>query len=185
MYWHLATVCVPTAVAPAIIGQMSRWFQSYGHAAVYDNLIIGAMPSDKSDVRVLSLLGVTRVLNLVEDTEYLRGDRRNVERALAKAGVEERRFPTPDYGGLAPDLIEQTTAQVSRWLDAGEIVYLHCRAGWQRSATVAAGVIALRDNRTVDSALQLVRTRRDTAEPLSHQSEDLQRWFESRATGRR
>ncbi len=176
---------MPAATLPAIIGQMSSWFQEYGYAAVCDNLIIGAMPGDKSDVQVLSLLGVTRVLNLVEDTEYLRGARRGVERALAKAGVEERRFPTPDYGGLAPDLIEQATAQVNRWLDGGETVYLHCRAGWQRSATVAAGAIALRDNRTVDSALQLVRTRRDTAEPLSHQGEDLQRWFDTRAAGRR
>ena len=37
------------------------------------------------------------------------------------------------------------TAQVNSWLDEGEVVYLHCRAGWQRSAAVAAGAIAIRE----------------------------------------
>ena len=43
--------------------------------------------------------------------------------------------------------------EVGRWLDAGERTYLHCRAGWQRSAAVAAGVVAVRAGIDIDEAL--------------------------------
>lgn len=159
---------------------MSSWFRSYGYAAVHPHLIVGALPLDESDVRMLSTLGVSRVLNLVEDGEYQRGARRKVERALAEAGIEERRLSSEDYAGLSPELLEQATAQVNGWLDDGEVVYLHCRAGWQRSAAVAAGAIAIRDGIDLDTALAQVQKQRSTADPLPHQREDLARWFEAR-----
>jgi protein-tyrosine phosphatase len=159
---------------------VSRWFRTYGYASVYDRLIVGALPLDESDVRMLSALGVSRVLNLVEDGEYGRGERRKVERALSKEDIGEARLSTEDYGALTPELLEQGTAQVNRWLDDGEVVYLHCRAGWQRSAAVAAGAIALRDGIDLETALNRVQNLKSTADPLPHQREDLQRWFETR-----
>lgn len=159
---------------------MSSWFRTYGYASVYDRLIVGALPLDESDVRMLSALGVSRVLNLVEDGEYARGERRKVERALAKEGIDEARLSTEDYGALPPELLEQGTAQVNHWLDDGEVVYLHCRAGWQRSVAVAAGAIAIRDGLDLETALTRVQSLKSTADPLPHQREDLQRWFETR-----
>jgi protein-tyrosine phosphatase len=159
---------------------MSSWFRTYGYAGVYDRLVVGALPLDEADVRLLSSLGVSRVLNLVEDHEYRRGARRKVERALAKEDIQELRMPTEDYAGLSAELLERATAQVNAWLNEGEIVYLHCRAGWQRSAAVAAGVIALRDGIDLDTALERVQALKNTADPLPHQREDLQRWFDSR-----
>lgn len=160
---------------------MSSWFRTYGYASVHDRLIVGALPLDEADVRVLAALGVSRVLNLVEDGEYARGARRRVERALADQGIEELRLGTEDYGSLAPELLEQSTAQVNSWLDGGKIVYLHCRAGWQRSAAVAAGAIAVRDGIDLDAALLKVQNLKPSADPLPHQRDDLRRWFETRA----
>lgn len=161
--------------------RVSSWFRTHGYASVADRLIVGALPRDEADVRMLAALGVSRVLNLVEDREYGRGERRKVERALAAEGIEERRLSTEDYAGLAPELLEQASAQVNGWLDAGEIVYLHCRAGWQRSAAVAAGAIALRAGIEPDAALLQVQELKPTADPLPQQREDLQHWFETRA----
>ena len=163
---------------------MSSWFRSYGYASVYDHLIVGALPLDEADVRMLAALGVSRVLNLVEDDEYGRGSRRKVERALATAEISECRLSTVDYGALSPALLDQATRQVNSWLDDGEIVYLHCRAGWQRSAAVAAGAIALRDGIDIDAALAQVQRLKPNADPLPHQREDLQRWFDLRASRR-
>lgn len=163
---------------------MSSWFRTYGYASVYERLIVGALPLDQADVRMLAVLGVTRVLNLVQDGEYARGARRKVERALGDAEIEELRLSTEDYGALSPELLEQGTAQVNDWLDQGEVVYLHCRAGWQRSAALAAGAIALREGIDVDAALDQVQQLKPSAEPLPHQREDLQRWFESRLANR-
>ncbi len=81
-----------------MIRAVSSWFRTYGYASVYDGLIVGALPLDEADVRMLAALGVTRVLNLVEDGEYKRGARRKVERALEEAEVEERRLSTEDFG---------------------------------------------------------------------------------------
>jgi atypical dual specificity phosphatase len=159
---------------------VSSWFRTYGYASVYDRLIVGALPLDEADVRMLAALGVSRVLNLVEDGEYARGARRKVERALAKEDIDEIRLSTEDYGALTPELLEQGTAQVNSWLDDGEVVYLHCRAGWQRSAAVAAGAIALREGIDLDTALSQVQNLKSTADPLPHQREDLQRWFDTR-----
>jgi protein-tyrosine phosphatase len=164
---------------------VSRWFRSYGFAEVHDDLLVGAYPLDADDVAALSRAGVQRVLNLTEDEEYRPGERRKAERALAKAGIEERRLSLIDYAGLPPDAIEAAVQAVSAWLDDGTRTYLHCRAGWQRSAAVAAGVVAVRTGREIDEAVAYVQERKPSADPLPHQREDLRRWWVARgARGR-
>jgi protein-tyrosine phosphatase len=159
---------------------VSSWFRTYGYASVYDRLVVGALPLDKADVQTLASLGVSRVLNLVEDAEYTSGARREVERAMAREGIVERRLASEDYGGLTPEFLEEATTQVNSWLDEGEVVYLHCRAGWQRSAAVAAGAIAIRDGIDLERSLVQIQKLKTTADPLPHQREDLARWFEAR-----
>ena len=167
----------------AIIHGVSRWFRSYGFADVFDNLILGAYPLDQSDVDTLAHMGVSRVLNLTEDDEYRPGDREAVEHALGDAGIAESRRPLTDYGGLPAAELEAAVQAVGSWLDEGERTYLHCRAGWQRSAAVAAGVVAIRTGIDIDGALDYVRRRKPSADPLPHQRADLRRWWESRVAG--
>jgi protein-tyrosine phosphatase len=159
---------------------VSRWFRSYGFAEVLDDLLVGAYPLDRGDVEVLAHVGVERVLNLTEDTEYRPGDRETVERALRDAGIEERRMSLTDYGGLPPDALETAVREVGAWLETGARTYLHCRAGWQRSAAVAAGVVAVRTGRDIEDALAYVQRRKPSADPLPHQRADLRRWWEAR-----
>lgn len=181
----IAVVTVSELRGPLYLGchhlYMSSWFRTYGYAGVYDHLIVGAVPLDGGDVDRLASLGVSRVLNLVDDAEYKRGERRKVERALSGAEIQEQRIPTEDYGGLSEDVLDAATATVNGWLDEGHVVYLHCRAGWQRSATVAAGVLALRDAITPEEASQRIQILKPSADPLPHQREDLHAWWESRS----
>jgi protein-tyrosine phosphatase len=156
---------------------MSTWFDTYGFADVYPRLIVGAVPLDHGDA---GRLGQMRVLNLVEDEEYRPGAREAVADALAKASITERRFATVDYGGLTPELLDDAVTAVNTWLDQSHTVYLHCRAGWQRSAAVAAAVVATRDNVDVDDAVARVHARKPSADPLPHQREDLRRWWQAR-----
>ena len=161
---------------------MSAWFEHYGFAEVADGLVVGAYPQDARDVAELRDEGVTRVFNLVRDLEYeeARG-REACAAALEAVGIEEKRVEVEDYGSLLPGQIERAVGVVVVWLDDGERVYLHCRAGWQRSAAVAAGVVAVRDGVGIDEALARIRERKPTAEPLRHQRADLARWWETRA----
>jgi protein-tyrosine phosphatase len=159
---------------------VSRWFRSYGFADVLDDLLVGAYPLDSGDVATLGHMGIQRVLNLTEDEEYRPGDREEVERALSAAGIAERRMSLADYGGLPPAALEAAVQEVNAWLDEGARTYLHCRAGWQRSAAVAAGVVAVRTGRDIDAALDYVQLRKPSADPLPHQREDLRRWWAGR-----
>jgi protein-tyrosine phosphatase len=147
---------------------------------VSDRLLTGAYPLDAEDVGRLREAGVDVVYNLCEDAEYEEAQRETASSALAEAGIGERRRPLVDYGGLAGDQLEPAVAEVMEELDAGRSVYLHCRAGWQRSATIAAAVIALREDVPLQVALARLRERRPSAEPLPHQRADLFTWWSGR-----
>jgi protein-tyrosine phosphatase len=108
-----------------------------------------------------------------------------VEAALDASGIEEHRLPLPDYGGLPAGLIERAVRDVLDWVQQGKRTYVHCRAGWQRSAVLAAAVVAIRENIDVDEALALVQSRKPSADPLPHQREDLRRWWNERAASAR
>lgn len=159
---------------------MSDWFEHFGYAEVAQDVLIGAYPQDAGDVAALRACGVTRVLNLVQDVEYEPGGRDACALALAEAGIEEHRIEIADYGNLLPGHVELATRKAIEWLDAGERVYVHCRAGMQRSATVAAALVMLRDGVTAPVALDSIQARKPSANPLSHQRNDLARWWERR-----
>ncbi len=160
---------------------MSRWFRTYGFTEVGPDLLVGAYPLDERDVQLLASMRVRRVLNLAEDEEYRDGERDTVQQALDTAGIEEHRISMIDFGGLSPEAIESAVTLLDAWLDEGLRTYLHCRAGWQRSAAVAAGLVALRDGLDIDRALEYVQTRKPSADPLPHQRDDLRRWWEERS----
>ncbi len=159
---------------------MSGWFEHFGFAEVGGDLVMGAYPQDAEDVAALVDAGVTRIFNLVQDVEYDPGARELSVAALHEAGIEETRLELVDFGSLEPHQIELAAQAVIAWLDEGQRVYVHCRAGWQRSATVVAAVLALRENLAPWKALETLRERKPTANPLSHQREDLFDWWDLR-----
>ncbi len=160
---------------------MSDWFRRFGFAEVGHGLLVGAYPLDAEDVAEIAGAGVEVVYNLVEDEEYEVGERDAATAALEAAGVSERRLPLVDYGNVPEAALDRAVDEVLGDLEAGRRVYVHCRAGWQRSATVAAGVLALREGLPIEDALAVLRERKPTAEPLGHQRADLLAWWRTRA----
>jgi len=160
---------------------MSGWFEHFGFAEVGDGLVMGAYPQDADDVAALAAAGITRVFNLVQDVEYDPGARDACVAAIAEAGIDERRVELVDYGNLGVAQIEDATQTVLDWLEQGERVYVHCRAGWQRSAAVVAAIVTLREGVEPWQALEILRQRKPTANPLSHQRADLFDWWERRS----
>jgi protein-tyrosine phosphatase len=162
---------------------MSSWFDTYGFAQVGSRLWMGAYPVDDDDVAALHAAGVDRILNLVSDSEYRPGDRERLETALMAAEIEERRRSLVDFGNLPDSSLDLAVDDVLGWLADDHMVYVHCRAGWQRSAAVSAAVVAIREQVEIGEALLRVKARKPTAEPLEHQQADLLRWWASRARG--
>ncbi len=162
---------------------MSEWFERFGFAEVAEGLLVGAYPVDAADVAEIAGAGARILVNLCEDVEYREGERHAVGAALERAGIDERRLPVPDYGSLPEETIDRAVRAVVAELEAGRTVYLHCRAGWQRSATIAAGAVAVREGLGIEDALDRVRERKPTAEPLAHQRADLLGWWRRRSVG--
>lgn len=160
---------------------MSRWFDDYGCDVVRGGLVVGAVPRDAADVAVLVGLGVSRVVCLVADEEYGRGERRAVEAAYRAAGITESRVPSDDFGRLPAATLEASSALVAEALGSDGTVYLHCRAGWQRSAVTAAAALSRISGAEPAESLDLVRAARHEACPLPHQVADLEAWWAGRA----
>ncbi len=159
---------------------MSDWFERFGFAPVARGLLTGAYPADDADVAELAAAGVQDIVNLCEDAEYEPGTRAALVQALAAAGIDERRIELVDHGSLPQPELGRAVAEVVSLLEEDRRVYLHCRAGWQRSAAVAAGVIALREHVGIEAALARLRERKPSAEPMPHQEAHLLAWFERR-----
>jgi atypical dual specificity phosphatase len=162
---------------------VSEWFEKFGLGAVdaSGRLVTGAFPTDADDVAALSDLGIEAVVNLCQDSEYPEGARDRVEAAMRAAGIEERRVGLVDFAGFGPAQLEAAVSEVLRQLESGRRVYLHCRAGQQRSTAVAAGALALHDRVSLDQALTEIRERKPDARPLEHQLVDLRTWYGARA----
>jgi len=156
---------------------MSEWFSHFGFAQIADGLLSGAYPLDADDVKRLAAERVEVAYNLCKDAEYNPGQRHAVHEALAEVGIEERRLPMPDHGRLSPESLDRAVDEVMLELETGRRVYLHCRAGWQRSAAVAAAVIAGREEIELHRALMVLRERKPASEPLPHQLADLVEWW--------
>ncbi len=136
-----------------------------------DRLLAGAMPFRAEHVEVLASEGVNAVVNLCEDREYWRDERELVLAAYAQAGIVEHQFPVID-GSTVPAAVLGEAVSVAR----EATVYVHCRGGRERSATVSAAIISATEGLSVERALERARERRPIFRPLPWQIHGLEAW---------
>ena len=113
---------------------------------VDDHLLVGALPLP-ADVSPLAKLGVRGVINTCR--EYA-----GPQAAYREHGIEQLRLPTTDF--LPPTLadVDRGVAFIRRFAEQGDMVYLHCKAGRGRSATVALCWLIQQENLTPAQAQQ-------------------------------
>ncbi len=95
---------------------------------VDDDVILGAMPF-KSDVKRLAELGIRGVVNTC--VEYAGP----VEK-YQEFQIKQLRIPTIDFTHPSLDDVEAAVQFMDEQISAGNKVYVHCKAGRARSATV-------------------------------------------------
>jgi hypothetical protein len=88
--------------------------------------------------------------------------------------------PIPDLGP-APELewLRRQVEFIDEQRQAGRPVYVHCRAGINRSATVAAAYLMWRDRLTRDQALEVIRGKRPRICPFEVYQKYLSDWEKS------
>ena len=97
--------------------------------AVDDVLILGARPNNV-DAEQLSEIGVTGVVNTCD--EYA-----GPVSVYEKNGIEQLHIPTIDFTHPLIDDVEAAVDFITKHATRGGRVYVHCKAGRARSATVA------------------------------------------------
>jgi atypical dual specificity phosphatase len=94
-----------------------------------DDVLLGALPF-RGDVKKLRELGVSAVVNTC--IEYA-----GPANEYARAGIEQMHIPTVDFTPPSYEDIVQSVEFIKRQTAAGKKVYIHCKAGRGRSATIA------------------------------------------------
>lgn len=127
-------------------------------------LLVGEYPGSQSRAEAMERLrrflqaGVTCFVDLTEP-----GELPSYESLLPFATPDGRRVeylrePIPDHGiPEAREVMERAIGLIDDALAAGHVVYLHCRAGVGRSATVAGCWLASRPGRALDACEELQR----------------------------
>lgn len=110
--------------ALARILHLRRWWDR-----IDPHVIVGAFPFP-GDVAAMRDAGVRAVVNTCEEyagpvAEY------------QKHGIEQLRIPTTDFTHPRLDDVSRAVEFVQQHVQSGDTVYIHCKAGRARSATVA------------------------------------------------
>jgi atypical dual specificity phosphatase len=101
-----------------------RWWDR-----IDDGLLLGALPFEK-DVPQLQALGVGAVLNVC-------GEAAGPVEAYRRAGIEQLRLAAVDFLPPSLEVVREGVEFMRRQVCAGRKVYVHCKAGRGRSATIA------------------------------------------------
>ncbi|MEC9091351.1 MAG: dual specificity protein phosphatase family protein [Planctomycetota bacterium] len=115
-------------------------------------LLLGARPSP-NDAEQLAQLGVTGVVNTCD--EY-----KGPKSTYAKLKIEQLYIPTIDFTHPRIEDVEAAVEFITSHVNQGGRVYVHCKAGRARSATVAiCWLIGFRKMDPAEAQNHLVRIR--------------------------
>jgi atypical dual specificity phosphatase len=140
----------PTFVWNYLLGRVLRvrhWWDR-----VDNHVILGAMPLS-SDVERLAAEGVRAVVNTCE--EYP-----GPSAAYREHGIEQLRVPTTDFHPPTLDHIRKAVEFIQSHVTRGQTVYVHCKAGRARSATVVLCWLVAHRGMTPDEAQAHLLARR-------------------------
>ncbi len=154
-------------------------------------LLVGEYPGSQSRAEAMERLrqflqaGVTCFVDLTEPSELPSYESLLPFSTPDGRRIEYLREPIPDHGiPAAREVMERAIGLIDDALAAGHVVYLHCRAGVGRSATVAGCWLASRPGRARDASSELQRCWQQSSKSLqwdqvpetSEQAEFVRGW---------
>lgn len=135
----------------------------------------------QEDIGELRARGIDHIVSLLGDDETVELGLTGERDACARHGIEFHSFPVPDFGvpaaGPLRDLSFRDLANaIKGWIDGGEHVVIHCRAGVGRSGTLACCVLQL-FGVTADDAIARVSLARGVGVPETKEQRAFVRAF--------
>ncbi len=144
--WSFVPSLLSEMALAAVLPQR-RWWDK-----VDDRLYLGALPFAHHAER-LHHLGVRAAVNTC--LEY-----RGPVAAYARLGIEQLRIPVADYHAPSLHDVQQAVAFIARHRAAGGAVYVHCKAGRGRSATIVLCWLVKQRGMSPEEAQQWLAKRR-------------------------
>ena len=151
-------VFYPTLGWNVLLGRwlkVRRWWDE-----IDENIVIGAMPFAR-DVPKIAEMGVTGVVNTCQ--EYA-GPVKEYE----KLKIEQCRVPTIDFTHPTLESVQRSVEFIRSQVESGGRVYVHCKAGRARSATVVVCWL-IQQGMTKEAAQELLLKKRPHANPRIYQ----------------
>ena len=147
---YAAVMFYPTLLWNMLLGRLlhvRNWWD-----AVDEMVVLGAYPFDR-DVEELAELGIGAVINTCAEYE---GPVDEYERF----GIDQLRVPTTDFTHPTLESVEHAVEFMEQQINDGKRVYVHCKAGRARSATVVACWLIKNRGMTAEEAQnRMTRTR--------------------------
>jgi atypical dual specificity phosphatase len=158
---------------------MSQWFQEFGFDRISNSLPLwlGSCPADLEDITSLEAEEINAVVSLCQPCEYQDNQLEEVTARYRELGWQTFSLQVEDFSSFSAEQIDTVVSAVRDLLKDNKRVYLHCRAGWQRSASIACLVLALENNIGLDEALWQIQMARPEAQPMHHQWQDISCWL--------
>jgi len=141
-------------------------------------LLAGRNPLTYLDASWMVARRITHVLDLREEWEWMPPRFGGEAIDYLWDHVIRCWIPIPDMGAPTPRQLDEAVAFLEEALrDSGNLVYVHCRAGAERTAAVLVAYYARRHGLGYDAALQQLQRRRPLLKPLPVQEEAVRRWL--------
>jgi atypical dual specificity phosphatase len=148
-----------------VLGLRNWWDQ------IDEYVILGALPF-ASDVPKLKSMGVRTVLNICE--EYS-----GPQDAYNTAGIKQLRLPTIDYTSPSLETVQRGVAFIEECITQGDKVYVHCKAGRGRGATVVLCWLVKAKNLPPQRAMEFLLERRPQVNSRIHKSKEVREFIRS------
>jgi len=142
-------------------------------------ILCGRNPLTAGDVSALQKAGVEHVLDLREDKEWDSPSRfgREAIAAMQWIGIERTKVTIVDTEALSPEDLDQTWSLLSEAGD-GHPLYVHCRAGIERTGSVIGAYVARQRGISFEDAISQLRQEGCSLHPLPHQAAAVQQWLD-------
>jgi len=147
---------------------------------VAERIMAGRNPLTARDVDTLKALGITHILDLREPREWA-APKFGAE-ALAeieRCGLHRTVMTVLDMKAPTAEALEAACRYFDETLqDGGNRIYIHCRAGMERTAAVLIAYHARRHGVSYDEALAKLREGRPIFKPMPGQERAVRQWLE-------
>lgn len=158
--------------------KMSPWWNT-----IDSSLILGALPLQVKLEEMLKSIDAPAILSLVEDFE-LQGLPFCL-RPVSKDDWKYRQIPhlqlsLPDMKCLSNDQFDQGIEFIEEQKAKGRQIYVHCKAGRGRSASLVAAYYAEKYKLDVESALKKIRDKRPLSAPSKKQIQSIVNYFKNK-----